>query len=304
MTTYGERSRIADKRVSSLNPDVGEFEIYVMLAAWIVAPLILFTFHTRRGALGGFLVYSYIFSLIMSHWFGALVNLSPGGCYCVYSPPDTLAGFRLSSLALAAFAIGTIMVRPSQRLTIKRAVTPMERSQRQRGLAELDRIAIQFFFPLGGFCWALTFTSAGAIPSITSILSVGKECVLLAICLMCWSSWFQGDRRRFFRWMATALLFPVVTVISSGFIGYGIVMAVTVLTFVAMFFRPRWVLAVALVSVMYCGVTLWVNYAQIRGQVRHSIDLGESFEQRMEPILKMLQNMEAVDFSNPFRSIS
>src|SRR5690349_212324 len=83
-----------------------EYELYLVL--WLVLPAFLFVLHTRRGGMGGFLVYTYILGFLAAHWFGAVAHASPWSFFD--DSTDTVLGFKHSSYALIAFALGTFLI--------------------------------------------------------------------------------------------------------------------------------------------------------------------------------------------------
>jgi hypothetical protein len=165
-------------------------------------------------------------------------------------------------------------------------------------LEELDRIGKKLFLPIGIISWLATFTPLTELPSATAVLSVGRQCIVLAICLLCWSAWYRGHRARFVGWLAMSAVLPVVTVVSAGFIGYGIVMVTTILAFTAMFYRPRRVLLLGLLALLYGGVSLWVTYAPHRNEIRASVWGGQGAATSFDKVLTMLSELGPFDFSN------
>jgi hypothetical protein len=95
------------------------------------------------------------------------------------------------------------------------------------------------------------------------------------------------------------LVFPIVTVLASGFLGYGIGVVMLILTFVGTFYRPRWLLVVASIAAVYFGLSLFIAYAQSRQAIRDSVWGGESLEKRIDVGLDMLTRFEFFDLGDP-----
>src|SRR5262249_12318493 len=138
----------------------------------------------------------------------------------------------------------------------------------------------------------------GDIPSAPAVISAGKQAAVFAICLNCWIAWHVGDRLKFAGWLALSLVFPIVTVLGSGFLGYGIAWVILVLTFVGLFYRPRWQLVAAGIAAVYFGLSLYVAYVQSRDAIRESVWGGESLEKRINVGLDMLARIQLFDFGN------
>lgn len=263
---------------------------------WIALPILLFMLNTRGGRLGGFLVYTYLVSLIMSHWFGALVHASPWSDF--HTSADTVLGFRYSTYGIVAAAAGTLLTdflvpspRPAEAI-------PRNAAQREFELRQCERLALRAFIPIGIASWMLTFTAAANLPSASAILSVGKQCLILGICLLCWASWFRGRKVRFYVVLALTALLPVATVVTSGFIGYGIIMVTMVLAFISAFYRPRWHILAGLALVLYGGVSLWVTYADFRKEVRASVWVEQDSLGGLKKIANVLEAFQFFDISN------
>ena len=272
-------------------------DLYAFLALWLAAPILLFSLYAARGKLGGFLVYSYLMGLVMNHWFGALVHASPWSPFLDSS--DTLIGFRYSTYGLLAFVLGTLVINVTRPPSTRLPRAQESRRTQLVNLGELERLVRVFFLPLGIGAWIATYTPLAALPSAGAVLSVGKTGLLLAICLMCWSAWHKGNTRQFYQWIGISLVLPVITIITSGFIGYGIAMITTILAFVAMFYRPRWHLLALLSLMLYGGVSLWVGYAEHRGNIRDAVWGGQDYGQRADAMLSMIYALTPFDISNP-----
>src|SRR5262249_28511046 len=85
---------------------------YAFLGAWLVIPIAVFAFCSRKGRLPGILVYAYLAGFFMNHWMGALAHASPESMFSiqmVWHSDDTVSGFHLSSLGLFAFTCGVLL---------------------------------------------------------------------------------------------------------------------------------------------------------------------------------------------------
>ena len=269
-------------------------EFYVYLLLWLAVPVLLFMVHSRGGRPTGFVVYSYLIGFIALHWFGAMGRASPWSPYA--DSTLTVIGFRLATYALIAFTAGTFLAFTTRRprRPVGQAMAP---GRAAATLADLQMTGRTFLL-LGGLCWLLSLTPVAQLPSASAILSAGRQCVLLGVCFLCWNAWLRHDRRRFVLWLGASVAFPLVTIATQGFIGYGISMMTIVLAFVAMFYRPRWVLLAGLVVMLYGGLTLWVNYAASRNEVRQAVWGGQGFEATLGVLANVGREIEPFDIAN------
>ena len=269
---------------------------YVFLVVWLVIPIALFALYSRRGRLAGVLVYAYLVGFFMNHWMGALVHTSPQSTASMFwDSDDTVSGFRLSTLGLLAFAVGVLLAGTAARLVPAARVAGASLNPN----GELPPFFVQTLFIIGLASWALSFTAVSSLPSASSVLSAGRHCVLLAVCLLCWSAWQQKKNASFRWWLAAAFALPVVTVMTQGFIGYGIMMLATVLVFTAMFFRPRWILLVGLFVGIYAGMSFWVAYLNHRQEVRSAVWGDAEYQKRISSLINVVRAIEPFDLSNP-----
>lgn len=274
-----------------MTPEVVDLEFYLYLSLWVVVPFVMFAVHGRGGRMTGVLVYSYYVAFFMAHWMGALVHASPWHEFV--DSTDTIVGFRLSTYGLLAFAAGALVVggMPS-------TVGRMPRWDAQRGdMRAFDDVA-SVYLVAGVFFWALSLSPIGALPGAGAALGSGRLCAVYGIGLHCWAAWRRRDGARFRLWLTAAVALPVITVLTQGFIGYGIAMLAMIVVFVAMFYRPRWRLAVGFAAGVYAGMSLWVAYSAHRMAIREVVWAEQSFDARLAALWEVTQSLAPFDFSN------
>jgi hypothetical protein len=265
-----------------------EYLIYLLL--WCVGPIVLFFMHSRGRRMPGVLVYSYFLGIFMAHWLGAAVHASPWSQFT--SSADTIAGFRVSSYGVLAFIVGTLLV-PAQ-VVSRRGLLG---SSGAGSILVPDRIAM-ILVGIGATAHLLGSTPVASLPSAGAVLSAGRQCILLGVSLLCWNAWHKGQYRRFYHSVGFAFMLPVMTVVLHGFIGYGVVMLGSILLFIAMFYRPRWLLLLGLVIGIYSGMSFWVAYANNRNEMRDKVWGGEGVEAALQVGQKMFDSLTFFDFSN------
>jgi energy-coupling factor transporter transmembrane protein EcfT len=210
-----------------------------------------------------------------------------------FAPQEVvLAGFKQCVYGTIAFAVGSIVVAPKISPDLRSAthqatggergqVSSMQ-SQRQTSAAYQRRIAWGFL-GLGVVSYLLSSTLIGRLPSIGAVVSQGQYLVVVGLCLLVWIAWLQRNRLRIWLLLSTTLLFPLVTMITRGFMGYGVVALLMVFAFTATFYRPRWHMVVTGVAAVYLGLTIFVGYKAQRTELRAAVwgekDLGARWEQ-------------------------
>lgn len=272
-------------------PEGVDIEYHLYLAVWIFVPLVMFAVHGRGGRMTGVLVYSYYVAFFMAHWMGAFVHASPWHEFV--DSTDTIVGFRLSTYALLAFAAGALVVGGPP----ARAEHSHPWQAQQHAVRAFDDVAT-VYLAAGAFFWALSLTSVGSLPGAGAVLGAGRLCAVYGIGLHCWAAWRRRDWGRLRIWLAVAVVFPVVTVLTQGFIGYGVAMLAMIVVFVAMFYRPRWRLAAGFAVGVYAGMSLWVAYSSHRNAIREAVWGEQSLDARIAAVWEAAQSLAPFDFSN------
>ena len=92
---------------------------------------------------------------------------------------------------------------------------------------------------------------------------------------------------------------PFATVITQGFLGYGIGGRLIVLIFVSTFVRSPLKIALVGLPIIYLGMSVFVNYMRDRSDIRASVWGGDSFSQRIDRLQDTAAKFEWFDPANP-----
>src|SRR5262249_26500515 len=135
---------------------------------------------------------------------------------------DTVSGFHLSSLGLFAFTCGVLLAGTGARLRPSALSAPLAKASKVSG--DLPPLFIPTLLTIGTVLWIVAFMPVAALPSASAVISAGKQSALLAVCILCWSAWQENRVASFYLWIAAAFVLPILTVVTTGFVGYGIMM--------------------------------------------------------------------------------
>ena len=91
----------------------------------------------------------------------------------------------------------------------------------------------------------------------------------------------------------------MVTILRQGFLGYGAAALITIFTFIAVFYRPRWRLVFMAAVVAYLGFSFYVTYMRDRGELRASVWGGQSAVERIARLSRTLTGIEWFNPANP-----
>jgi hypothetical protein len=266
-------------------------ELVLHLTIWVGAWILLAYVNVRRSRQTGFLVNTYLSLFFLNHWFGAMVHALPWSSFD--DSTNTAIGFRESTYGLVALTFGVLLT-PAYGSRSRRGHGGQSAEDGPFHIFEAQRIA-RYYLVIGTLSWIVSYTGIFQVPSVTAVISAGKQALLLAICLKCWIAWRTGNGPKFVGWLALSLAFPIVTTLSSGFLGFGIVAVITIMSFVGTFYRPRWQLVAATIAAVYLGLSLFVAYAPSREAIREAAWGGEGIERRIDAGLDMLAQLRFFD---------
>jgi hypothetical protein len=228
----------------------------------------------------------------MIHWAGAALYALPW--YSYYNPEDVTAGLEQSTYAIVAFSIGYLIL-----------IYILERRAKSQGSSQ-SRVAdkrpkvsdtklTNLYIGIGAACYIVSMSVLSNLPTITSLISGGWNLVVVGLMLKCWRAWYRGNQKAFLLWLAVSSGFPLLTIITQGFLGYGTFAALMVFAFVARFYRPRWRLVVLGLAVGYFGLSLYVTYMRDRGDIRETVWGGQSYGTRIDQLKSTFSQGELFD---------
>ena len=250
----------------------------------------------RRQAVTTGLPLCYLLALGTIHLVGAWVSTLGS------APSDNraavLAGFRECVIGASAFVVGWLAVETA--MTWR---TPNSSNANARAGAEASGSRSKSRLPFAAWYLVTGAILLGAVtpwlkgvPTVGALANCGGYLLVAGVCLRCWQAYYRGDRGNFMAWAGASLLFPLFTMLTMGFIGYGALAALMVLAFGMVHYRPRWHAVIGLALTMYLGLSVYVTYMRDRTELREVVWGGESYRARLETLGKMFHEFE---FFNP-----
>jgi hypothetical protein len=259
------------------------------LAVWALVAGLIFLIRGTSGLPGAGLIQAYVLNVGLLHWVAATLYLLPW--YTNHDPDVVALGLQQSTYAVIGFGVGSLLLAPGLRLASGGLTARVTTSSSEPRLARKYILTglVAFF--------ALT-PILGRIPSVSAVAVEGWNLMVVGLCLVCWQAWHARRFQAFVRWLSIALCLPLVTVVTAGFIGYGIAAATAVLSFNANFYRPRWRILVAAIVLSYVGLSLYVTYMRDRESIREVVWSGQPVAARLERVRLMLSTFEWFDVHN------
>jgi len=255
--------------------------VTLLVLIWLVvaSAIVFWRWRLSRG-LG--LVVAFVVSLSALHFLAATIYVLPW--YPGFDRDYVQAGLLIALEGLAGFGIGAVLM--SLFLQSETEPFPTEsQPQRQLGL---------MYLAVGGLMYTFVRAFVANIPSVGAIAAAGSSLIVFGLCLQCW----QVSRRRQILWLVASALLPFVTILTQGYLSYGIAALVVIVAFVAENARPRWVLIAASLVLSYITMSFYVTYMRDRSQIRLLVWNGASADERVNLISRTLGSIEPFDIQN------
>jgi len=283
--------------------------LILYLIVWMIAASVVFLRQLGRNSVGAGLSLAYLLNLWLLHWVASTLYALPG--YSFYYHEDVLAGLEQSTYAVVAFSASYLIFSralaraPKSRgsLAVKNFTTATKSpgasaqsgalqvipiwqpTRNQSHVAHIsDTKLTNIYIGIGLTCYLLSVSGLSALPTVTALVTGATNLAVVGLMLKSWRAWQRRDKKSFRLWVALASAYPLLTIITQGFIGFGIFSTILVFTFVAGFYRPRWKLVVMGLAAGYLGLSMYVTYMRDRGDIRNSVWGGESYGSRMDQL--------------------
>jgi hypothetical protein len=266
-----------------------------LLIVWAVILFPLLWVTLRRQSCG--LVFSYCFQLWMLYWLGALIHAFPWAD--LEDTEHVVLGFQQATYGLAAFALGVIAAGPAFAEAMLGLGVP--RKVPDGFQVEMDPSRARRYIKIGLIAYFILKPTVGRIPGLTAAVVAASQLVVTGCCLQSWMAWNKDGKAGLLRTLPQTILIPMIVLIKQGFMSYGVLALSTIMLFVAQFFRPRWIMPVGFAIAAYLGLTVYVNYARDRAEIRMVVwsAEGSSLADRLAVIW---QTASTAEWFNPMDS--
>lgn len=235
---------------------------------------------------------AYFLGLSLIHTPGALLYLNTT---LQSSNADlTTVGFEQTAIGMVAFAVGVAIAR----LTSSSLKRDDEVTVSFVDLPAIDKMALIY---LG--CGFLSFAAMqfiGRIPSVGAVIAALVSLMIVGVSLRLWVAEKMGDAAKWWKTAALIPLFPVLTLLKDGFLGFGTYWMLAIICFAtnqSTRSKARYYLLLPFVA--YLGLSVFVNYMASRTEFRQlvwvqQVGLGD----RISRFVDMFENFKFVDFSD------
>jgi hypothetical protein len=286
----GLRKRVFAKRRQF--PADGLCAVLGLLLTWVVLLLALVAFAIGRSSSG---------ALTLAYFVGLSLIHVPGVLPCIASGLDYLAdrevtriGFEMTILGMTAFVAGAMVARWVDRQN----ATSESRSPRSRAhlFGRIGRRALT----IGIVAYFVFVPLSFGVPSLTSVIGAFETLLILGFWLVLYDAAAVQDKRRTIATLALLPLLPLATVVTGGFLGYGIYWVLSVIAFLFVIARQRIFFYVSAPLVVYLGLSLFVTYMGQRTGIRELVwQQHSSIVDRLDRVLTVVTQFQMLDLNSP-----
>ena len=226
----------------------------------------------------------YLCSLGTIHFLGAWISTLPS------APAENRTvvalGFRECSYGVVAFALGVFL---AEKWAVNRVDS---RVPWQSARVFEGRSPSAAFYVLPGLLCSLAFPFMSSIPSIAAVVHCGAYLTVVGFCLGIFRALQNGNRATTYFWLGATCVFPLFTILTAGFLGYGVFACLMVLCFASIHFRPRYQVFLGLCLMGYLGISFYVSYMRERDELRETVWGGQGYAARLEKLNQMFSRFE------------
>ena len=234
-----------------------------------VASIVVLIWILRRTPLSLGLPIAYLVNLLLLHVPGAIAQMVATDREMLTPIQFTRTGIILTAIGACAFVTGVFLVHlPSHTVT----PTPAPRS---------------FFWR---FCvtWGGLVTVAGFminIPSIGAVISRGGAIWMLGVMLALRSAYQRRNRAMAARWLSLLAIYPILMLLLGGFMSYGAMVVIIVLSGLVITTRSPIKLGIVSVIALIAGMSVFLSYFQHRPEIREAVWNNGNSDQRINAVV-------------------
>jgi hypothetical protein len=241
----------------------------------------------KRGKSGA-LTLAYFLTFSVGHIPGVLGYLDPG--FAPFLREATRVGLDATLIGMAAFCIGAAVA--ARVLPLRPAKA---RAYGQMASAEFFSRVGWRMLAIGTLTYFLVVPLAALVPSLTAITSVTALLLILGF----WLKLYAADRKQTLLTLAMMPLLPLSTLVTGGFLGYGTVWILEIVSFHFVIARRRIWFYIAGLPAIFLGLSLFVTYAQVRNEIRAVVwNENTGVFERLEKVSRLYTEFQFLDLSN------
>jgi hypothetical protein len=261
------------------------------LLIWValLVGLVFLVVDKRRGI--GALTLAYFLDLSLGHVPGLLAYLDPD--IIGEAAEATKVGFDVTLIGMTAFIVGAMAARILPRRTAS------VKAYQQTASADIFSRFGWRVLTMGIISYFVLLPVSALVPSLTAVASALGTLLILGLWLQLYAAVIAHDSWRTLLIFAMLPLLPLATLVTGGFIGFGTILALSVMAFGFVIARRRIWFYLATPPVIFLGLSLFVTYFQQREDIRGVVwDENTSIMQRLDKVSMLVADFQLLDLSN------
>ena len=268
--------------------------LFYLLIIWVLLLLAILVFGIGRRGKAGPLALSYFIGLSLIHVPGILPFLASGTDF-FGDLEQTEIGFAMTIVGMTAFVLGTFF----SRFTDWRSAPEWEASEHlSAGVVERQGWRA---FAIGFVAYFIFAPLSVEVPSLNSVVSAMATLLIAGLWLIFYTSATTAVAHfRTFAAFALLPLLPMATLVTGGFIGYGIYWDLSIIAFIYVIARRRSWFYIGTPFVVFLGLSLFVTYMGQRADIRELMwERQAGLIDRLERVAGIVTELQLFDLSSP-----
>jgi len=151
-----------------------------------------------------------------------------------------------------------------------------------------------------GLFFQIVLARVSFIPGFQWVVGAGRSLAVVAVILGIWNAVCKRDQRSALKWMLAGVIFPISSVMTVGFLNYGIIMMLSVVIFWLAQQKNLFRLVIFGALGSYLLVSVYVTYMRDRNDIRQTIWRKKNTDafQRVTKIIGTFSNFELFSLYN------
>ena len=262
-----------------------------LLWTWLGLAFVFLAFAIGKSREYGALTLAYFLGLSLFHVPGVLAYLDPLGAPGSVEVTET--GFELTLIGIASYTVGAIVSRRFGQRSNKKYGQPRVSTR------SLNNLGWRLAF-LGILTYFVVLPASKFLPSFTAAVSAVSTLLIVGLWIRIYGAVITRNAWGVLSTYAVLPALPVATLVTAGFIGYGIYWVLSIIAFHYVIARNRAWFYIATPLVIIAGLSLFVTYAGERSSIREAVWVEKApLSERFDRVAKLVTNFQFLDLSNP-----